>query len=173
MRIVIIGAGHVDRELAQVLSVRSNDVIVIDRDELRLRELREGLAVEIRLFEDLLCPCEEQLIRDYACQQTADRTISPMIIVASATRFAARSQRYASPTISAAISAATSSSSPIVDKRGVGGGKPRRLRGGIGCKPRRLRGAIGLLGSSYSQKLTPRFRNFQLCRMAVKGRPAP
>lgn len=66
MRIVIIGAARVGRELARVLSVRSNDVIVIDRDELRLRELREGLDIEIRLFEELLCPCEEQLIRDYA-----------------------------------------------------------------------------------------------------------
>ena len=45
MKIVIMGAGRVGRELARVLSFRTNDVVVIDMDELRLRELREGLDI--------------------------------------------------------------------------------------------------------------------------------
>ena len=45
MRIVIVGVGRVGREIARVLSLRINDVAVIDNQRLRLQELSDKLDI--------------------------------------------------------------------------------------------------------------------------------
>ncbi len=41
MRILIIGAGNVGSHLAQLLSIRGNEVIIVDKDEERIKQLQD------------------------------------------------------------------------------------------------------------------------------------
>ncbi len=51
MRILIIGAGQVGSHLARILALHGNDVIVVDKDPEKCRNLRESTEADIHVVE--------------------------------------------------------------------------------------------------------------------------
>jgi trk system potassium uptake protein TrkA len=46
MRVVVVGAGEVGFNIADILSKEGNDIIIIDKDEERLKSVSENLDVQ-------------------------------------------------------------------------------------------------------------------------------
>ncbi|HEX5566876.1 MAG TPA: TrkA family potassium uptake protein [Streptomyces sp.] len=71
MRVLIAGAGRLGTQIARVLAAARNDVVLVDRDEGRIADLREGLAA--RLVEGDAC---EPAVLEHAGALAADIVIA-------------------------------------------------------------------------------------------------